>query len=167
MGRIAIVFALCLAAAPAFAADKESPGYLRQKHAGVVSLDSEKPVSELYPLLLEAARKCWVGSVAPGIGTGAIGGAVGTMSSAKRVVVGELAPDRNSAVVDIQVQGFFGATKMNFLQVDLAGSGAGSRLDVYYRNNVAAQRKFPGQVHAWITGDPENCDPGIHRGMVR
>jgi hypothetical protein len=167
MGRIAIMFALCLAAAPAFAADKESPDYLRRKHAGVVGLDSEKPVSGLYPLLLEAARKCWVGSVAPGVGTGAIGGAVGTMSSARRVVFGELARDRNSAVVDIQVQGFFGATKTNFLQVDLASRGAGSHVDVYYRNNVSVQRKFPEQVRAWITGDPDRCDPEIQRGMVQ
>lgn len=165
--RVAILLGLCLVAAPALAADKESPEYLRQKHAGVVSLDSEKPVSELYPLVLEAAQKCWVGVVAPGVGTGASGGALGTMSSAKRVVFGEIAPDENTAVVDIQVQGFFGATKMNFLQVDFANTKAGSRLDVYYRNNVAGQRKFPGQVRAWITGDPDNCDPRIQRGMVR
>jgi len=167
MRRIAILLALCLAAMPAMSADNESPGYLRGKHAGVVSLESGRRVGELYPLVLEAAQNCWVGAVAPGAGTGANGGVLAMMSSARRVVIGQIAPDQDTAVVDVQAQGFFGGTRIDFLQVDLANTGTGSRLDVYYRNNVAAQRKFPEQVRAWITGDPDNCDPAIQRGMVR
>ena len=165
--RVAIVVGLCLAAVPALASDKESPDYLRLRHAGVVGMESSKPVGELYPILLEAARQCWVGLIAPGAGTGVAGGAVGAMSSAQRVVTGAQASDGNTAVVDVQVRGFFGATKMNFLQIDLARRVTGSHVEVYYRNNVALQRQFPEQVRAWIAGDTVNCDPKIQRGIVQ
>jgi hypothetical protein len=146
-------------AGPAFATDKTSPDFLRHKHAGTASFTSTEPVRDLFPKLLRASEECWVGEVKPGAGTGSLGGAIGTMSSASRIVLGELSGDGQSAYVLVRVKGMFGALQSNFLQIDLAGAMDGSHLDVFYKNNVKGQKQFVGQVEHWLNGELNYCDP--------
>jgi hypothetical protein len=150
---------LLVVAVPGLANDKTSPDFLRQKHAGTVGFESTDAVAALYPELFAAAQRCWVGQIKPGAGTGYAGGALGTISSASRVVVGEISPDDSSAYIAVRAKGFFGAVQDNFLQIDLISRGDKTHLDVYYKNNVKGQRQFVGQVDRWLKGGLDYCDP--------
>ncbi len=86
------------------------------------------------------------------------GGAVGTLQSASRTVIGEIAPDKRTAYIAVRAKGFFGAVQDNFLQVDLIGQEAGgTRLTVFYKNDVKIQRQFVDEVEHWLGGQLDYC----------
>jgi hypothetical protein len=143
----------------AFAADKTGPDFLRRKHAGMATLSSTKPIEALYPDLLKAAQECHTLRIAPGAGTGAPSGAVGGIQSASREVSGKMSPDGQSAYVAVTVVGFFGATRSNFLQIDIESRDDGTNVVVFHRNNVKAQRGFITEVKQWLDGDLTFCEP--------
>ena len=160
MRFIGIVFLAMLLVSPqAFSADKTHPNFLRQKHAGTVSFSSSEPLHELFPKVLKATQECWIGKVKPGVGTMYSGGALGTMSSASRDVLGELSADAESSYVVVRAKGFFGAIQSNFLQIDLNADSTGTRLDVYWQNNVKGQKALAIEVDHWLKGDLSYCEP--------
>jgi hypothetical protein len=156
--RVAILLGLCLVAAPALAADKESPDYLRSNHAGSRTLVSNEPVAALFPKLREATAACWAGVVKMGTGLPTPpGGAIGTIQSASRGVAGEISADGRSAYILVRAKGFFGAVQTNFLQIDLDESAGGTQVTVFHKNNVKAQRDFLTEVEHWLDGNLSFC----------
>lgn len=141
----------------AFAADKTDPEFLRRKHAGMATLSSTKPVEALYQDLLKAAQECHTLRIAAG--TGAPSGALSGIQSASREVSGKMSLDGRSAYIAVTVVGFFGATRSNFLQIDIEGREDGADVLVFHRNNVKGQRGFITEVKHWLDGDMAFCEP--------
>lgn len=147
---------LCLHAGGACAKDKTTPDDLRNKHAGVVHFTSDRAVSDLYPMIHDATVRCW-SDVA--YFPSQVGGAAGELTRASRPISGELNPDGTQAHVIVQVRAAFGLRYADFLQVDLDRESDRTKVAVYYRNDVKAQRDYAVEVQHWLDGDNSWCAP--------
>lgn len=141
----------------AFGADKTNIEFLRQKHAGTARLSSPESVSDLFPKLMKATAECWAGVTEPSqLG---LGGAVGTLTGASRIVQGELSSDGKSAFISVRAKGGLGLLQSNFLQIDLHQRSDATQVDLYHKNNVKAQRAFITEAEHWLAGDLAWCSP--------
>ncbi len=163
IGAVFFLFLACLAV-PVRAADKTSPEFLRNKHAGTAIFDSPQALAELFPKVLKAADDCYAGQTDPA--QWGIYGGVGSQTGASRIVEGHLSEKSDSAYVQVRAKSAFGQAESVFLQMDLnAKEGGGTRIVAYHKNNVKLQREFLVSAGHWAAGDFSACpaDPFVHK----
>ncbi len=163
IGVALVLFLACLTV-PAQAADKTSPEFLRNKHAGIATFDSPHSLDELFPKVLEAADKCYAGKTDPA--QWGMYGAVGSQTGASRIVEGRLSEKGDWAYVQVRAKSAFGLAESAFLQIDLnAKEGGGTRIIAYHKNNVKLQREFMTSAGEWVAGNLNACpaDPFVHK----
>lgn len=164
----AVFFLLACLAVPVQAADKTSPEFLRDKHAGAATFDSPQALAELFPKVLKAADDCYAGETNPA--QWGVYGAVGSQTGASRLVEGHLSENGGSAYVQVRARSAFGLAESAFLQMDLnAKESGGTRVVAYHKNNVKLQREFLMSAGQWVAGNVSACpaDPFVHKKKER
>ncbi len=163
IGAVFVLFLVCLAV-PAQAADKTSPQFLRDKHAGTATFDSPQALVELFPKVLKAADDCYAGQTDPA--QWGIYGGVGSQTGASRIVEGHLSEKGDSAYVQVRAKSAFGLAETAFLQMDLnAKESGGTQVVAYHKNKVKLQREFLASAGRWVSGNFSACpvDPFVHK----
>lgn len=153
IGNLLVPAALVSSIAFADQIAKDAPGYLREHHAGVETLTTQKPAADVYSIIVNGVTNCCYNHANELLSPDVKG--IIAQSSVHRRIKNEIADDRKSAYVIYGVKGFWYVPVFEF---DLVETDHGVDVTFYFEHDGRMSHAAYANMKSWIDGDSSKCE---------